>query len=104
MQNLENLDFFEILITQKLLKCLKDPFVRSALNYICIVNFSVINRDGILLSSTGPYGKDLGLHFKTKTYNVIYVFVIISRQLSFKDLPLRFFLLSIKSHHSFNVA
>ena len=34
MQNLENLDVFEILITQKLLKCLKDPFVRSAL--ICI--------------------------------------------------------------------
>ena len=34
MQNLENLDVFEILITQKLLKCLKDPFLRSALNYI----------------------------------------------------------------------
>ena len=32
MQNLENLDVFEILITQKLLKCPKDPFVRSALN------------------------------------------------------------------------
>ena len=31
MQNLENLDGFEILITQKLLKCLKDPFVRSML-------------------------------------------------------------------------
>ena len=31
MQNLENLDIFEILITQKLLKCPKDPFVRSAL-------------------------------------------------------------------------
>ena len=31
MQNLENLDVFEILITQKLLKCLKDPFLRSAL-------------------------------------------------------------------------
>ena len=34
MQNLENLDVFEILITQNLLKCLKDPFVRSALIYI----------------------------------------------------------------------
>ena len=34
MQNLENLDVFEIWITQKLLKCLKDPFLRSALNYI----------------------------------------------------------------------
>ena len=34
MQNLENLDVFEILITQKLLKCPKDPFVRSALIYI----------------------------------------------------------------------
>ena len=33
MQNLENLYVFEILITQKLLKCAKDPFVRSALNY-----------------------------------------------------------------------
>ena len=31
MQNLENLDVFEILIAQKLLKCPKDPFVRSAL-------------------------------------------------------------------------
>ena len=44
MQNLENLDVFEILITQKLLKCLKDPFVRSALkciktnSYLGIVN------------------------------------------------------------------
>ena len=35
MQNLENLDVFEILITQKLLKCPKDPFVRSALKYFC---------------------------------------------------------------------
>ena len=33
MQNLENLGVFEILITQKLLKCPKDPFVRSALIY-----------------------------------------------------------------------
>ena len=31
MQNLEYLVVFEILITQKLLKCPKDPFVRSAL-------------------------------------------------------------------------
>ena len=31
MQNFKNLDVFEILITQKLLKCPKDPFVRSAL-------------------------------------------------------------------------
>ena len=31
MQILKILDGFEILITQKLLKCLKDPFVRSAL-------------------------------------------------------------------------
>ena len=31
MQNLENLDVFEILIAQNLLKCPKDPFVRSAL-------------------------------------------------------------------------
>ena len=34
MQNFENLDVFEILITQKLLKCPKDPFLRSALIYI----------------------------------------------------------------------
>ena len=33
MQNLENLDVFEISITQKLLKRLKDPFVSSALIY-----------------------------------------------------------------------
>ena len=35
MQNLENMDIFEILNTQKLLICPKDPFVRSAL--ICIL-------------------------------------------------------------------
>ena len=34
MQNLENLGVFEILITQKLLICQKDPFVRSALIYL----------------------------------------------------------------------
>ena len=34
MQNLENMDVFEILITQKMLNCPKDPFVRSAL--ICL--------------------------------------------------------------------
>ena len=34
VQNLENLGFFEILITQKLLICPKDPFVRSALIFI----------------------------------------------------------------------
>ena len=34
MQNLENMDVFEILIAQKVLKCPKDPFVKSALNYI----------------------------------------------------------------------
>ena len=39
MQNLENLDVFEILITQKLLKCPKDPFVRSALIYNFRLNF-----------------------------------------------------------------
>ena len=33
LQNFENLDFFEILITQNMLKCTKDPFVRSALKY-----------------------------------------------------------------------
>ena len=33
MENFENLDVFEILITQKLLKCPKDPFLRSALIY-----------------------------------------------------------------------
>ena len=33
MQNIEILDVFEILIAQKLLKCPKDPFVRSALIY-----------------------------------------------------------------------
>ena len=33
MQNLEHLEVFEILITQKLLKCPKDTFVRSALIY-----------------------------------------------------------------------
>ena len=33
MQNIENLDVFEISITQNLLKCPKDPFVRSALIY-----------------------------------------------------------------------
>ena len=39
MQNFEYLDVFEILITQKLLQCPKDPFVRSAL-----INKSTYNR------------------------------------------------------------
>ena len=38
MQNFENLDVFEILITQKLLKCSKDPFIRSALIYKLVEN------------------------------------------------------------------
>ena len=42
MQNLEILDVFDFLITQKLLKCLKDPFVRSAL--ICIYAAYIISR------------------------------------------------------------
>ena len=43
MHNFENLDVFEILITQKLLKCLKDPFLRSALIYIYIyINHSLV--------------------------------------------------------------
>ena len=40
MQKLENLDIFEILITQKLLKCPKDPFVRSTLVYMCVYVYS----------------------------------------------------------------
>ena len=46
MQNLENLDVFEFLITQKLLECPKDPFVRFALNYIFVgrlINFVKLN-------------------------------------------------------------
>ena len=38
MQNLENLDVFEILITQKLIKCPKDTFVRSVLIYMYAIN------------------------------------------------------------------
>ena len=34
MYNLDNLDLFEILITQKLQKCPKDPFARSALIFL----------------------------------------------------------------------
>ena len=41
MQNLENLDILEILITQDLLKCAKDPFVRSALIYNTALKLSV---------------------------------------------------------------
>ena len=40
MRNLENLDVFESLITQNLLKCPKDPFVRSALNYLIVFSGS----------------------------------------------------------------
>ena len=43
MQNLENLDVFEILLTQKLLKCLKDPFVRSALK---VTGYSLFSDQG----------------------------------------------------------
>ena len=45
MQNLENLDVFGILITQKLLKCPKDPFLRSALNF---------NEVSLLISEYNP--------------------------------------------------
>ena len=34
MQNIENLDIFEILTTQNQLKCPKDPFVRFTLNLL----------------------------------------------------------------------
>ena len=46
MQNLENLDVFEILITQKLLKCRKDPFLRSSLI------FFLASRAKIVISSS----------------------------------------------------
>ena len=49
MQNFENLDVFEILITQKLLKCPKDPFLRSALIYIFHVIMSNISNGGLVL-------------------------------------------------------
>ena len=41
MQNFENLDVFEILITHKLLKCPKDPFLRSALIFNLYHEYSV---------------------------------------------------------------
>ena len=46
VQNIEILDVFKILITLKLLKCPKDPFVRSAL--ICI--FDMCHYNKILLT------------------------------------------------------
>ena len=47
MQNLKNVDAFEILITQKLLKCPKDPFVRSALKFTSSYSMIIItHRDG----------------------------------------------------------
>ena len=55
MQNLENLDNFEILITQKLLKCPKDPFLRSAL--ICKFKFLVICKNNDLTPIYEPWQK-----------------------------------------------
>ena len=51
MQNLAILDVFEISITQKLLKCPKDPFVRSALK--CMQNnvFVFIYKEAVMLAS-----------------------------------------------------
>ena len=42
MQNLKNMDVFEVLITQKLLKSPKDPFVRSALIFMVDLSFYAI--------------------------------------------------------------
>ena len=50
MQNLEKLGVFEILITQKLLMCPKDPFVRSALIYIYIYKIGLGQKKSPLAS------------------------------------------------------
>ena len=55
MQNLENMDVFEILITQKNAKMQKDPFVRFTL--ICIPKISKISQrvEELLSAQTFPY-------------------------------------------------
>ena len=54
MQNLEDLDVFEILITQNLLKCPKDPFVRSALKYILVTECKRIRAKAGSLCYSSP--------------------------------------------------
>ena len=56
MQNFENLDVFEILITQKLLKCPKDPFLRSALIYF----------NPLMMGYTVPI--EINIKLETKNY------------------------------------
>ena len=53
--NLGNLDVFEIMITQKLLKCPKDPFVRSAPKIVCAYSRKHVTMHFIQV---------LNLHFK----------------------------------------
>ena len=68
MQTLENMDVFEILITQKLPKGPKDPFVRSALNcffYFMTTKFKLVLLPKIILKIT--YSKSCILYHITYT-------------------------------------
>ena len=63
MQNLEDMDVFEILIAQKLLKCPKDPFVRSLL--ICFGCINGIHNVSFLGElKKHPYTKTKGHEIK----------------------------------------
>ena len=48
MQNLENIDVFEILITQKLLKCLKDPLSDPGSYMFKLMNIKGKNHNFVL--------------------------------------------------------
>ena len=68
MQNLENLDVFEILITQKLLKCPKDPFVRSALSEdVLLLIINNIHNLSFLFSGKIMSLQDKCGHFDTQS-------------------------------------
>ena len=65
MQNLENMDFSEILIIQKLLKCQKDPFVRSAL--ICLLALRIVEETLFCFQSV-KFSKKFGLRSSKTIY------------------------------------
>ena len=60
MQNIEILDVFEILITLKMLKCPKDPFVRSVLKYL----MTCMNCEEILLNFNLSHAFKYGINGK----------------------------------------
>ena len=77
MQNIELLDVFEILNTKNSLKCLKDPFVRSALIYFhkFLNQKQTIHKKTFIFSSRA--NNNAVHYFSSKLGAAIYVLVLV---------------------------